>query len=320
MNSKIIGRITGKVGFPNLIDSIVHHISFGELQSLLLKIFELKIRKKEVNDILSEYQSNRFVKPSDINPVTHRKLELAVFSLLPEGFELLDLSPLTPLGTSSVITTVHQNNIISTIRNLEVAADTTNILALECALRRKDIYHKKPKDSGRVKFCASQRLTRGQPFEGKNFSAHFCIIAMCSAGKDEGNNRFEAESLEEHITFYINIIDQLIDKKEIKSIIIKLFEYNGSDNTDLFGIIESKFASRLDITIKIEKNSDFGKGYYLGLRFAIGVVDQNNNEYDYIDGGFTDWTARLLNNRKERLLTSGIGTDYMLRTIKMKNL
>jgi hypothetical protein len=31
------------------------------------------------------------------------------------------------------------------------------------------------------------------------------------------------------------------------------------------------------------------------------------------DGGFTDWTARLLGNGKERLLISGYGVDRLVR-------
>jgi hypothetical protein len=32
------------------------------------------------------------------------------------------------------------------------------------------------------------------------------------------------------------------------------------------------------------------------------------------DGGFTDWTARLMgNNRKERLLISGIGSELVCK-------
>jgi hypothetical protein len=319
MKNKIIDRIANKVKIPNLIESLVYQLSFSELQSLLLKTFELKVKTRSINDVLSDYESNRFVHPSDINPIIHRNLELNIFSLLPDDFEVIDLSPLTPLGTTSILTTVHQNNVVSTIKNIEVAADTTNILALECALRRKSLFQKDPKSDMRVKLCSSQRLTRGQPFEGKSFSAHFCVIALCTAGKDEGNDKFETECLIEHISFYIKTIDQLIDKKEIKNINIKFFEYKEFDNTDLFENIKNQVASREDIYIKIEKNSEFGKGYYIRLRFVISVINQSNQEFDYIDGGYVNWTSKLLNNNKERLLTSGLGSDFLLRTIKIKN-
>ena len=203
MNHKIIDRISKKIGVPNIIDNLVDHLSFGELQSLLLRVFELKSKKITYHDILEKYKSNRFVKPSDINPTLQRKLELKFFSLLPKDFEIIDLSPLTPLGTSSVLTTTHQNNVISTIRNNEVAADTTNILALECAKRREESLKIDNKCLGTIKICSSQRLTRAQDIEIKIFSAHFNLIALCSSGRDEGNEIFELRSLKEHIVFAV---------------------------------------------------------------------------------------------------------------------
>ena len=169
MNQKIIDRILKKISIPNFVDKLVDLLSFGELQSLLLQVFELKSKKITCNNILEKYKSSRFVNPSDINPTLHRKLELKFFSLLPQDFEIIDLSPLTPLGTSSVLTTTHQNNVISTIRNNEVAADTTNILALECAKRREEFLERNSKCPDTIKICSSQRLTRAQDFENKDF-------------------------------------------------------------------------------------------------------------------------------------------------------
>jgi hypothetical protein len=267
---------------------------------------------------LNEHNSNRFTGPSDIHPVIHRSLELNIFSLLPDGFEINDLSPLTPLGTSSILTTVHQNNIITTIRNVEVAADTTNILALECAKRRKELLKKEIKNADTVKLCSSQRVTRGQSFENKDFSAYFNVIALCTAGKDIGDNIFEMTNLEEHIMFYIALIEQIVDETEINRIVIKFFCYGGFDNFGLIENIKIKLADKRHIYFKIEENSEFGRNYYIRLRFMISVVNKNNLEFDYIDGGFADWTSKLLSNKKERLLTSGIGTDFLLRTIKIK--
>jgi hypothetical protein len=316
MRNKIIESIISKVKMPGLVESLAEHLSFGELQSLLIKIFELKTKKKNVNEILDEYQSNRFTKPSDIDPVAHRILELNTFSLLPEGFQIIDLSPLAPLGTSSVLTTVHQNNIVSTIRNVEVAADTTNILALECATRRGELLKKERKNAGTVKLCSSQRVTRGQPFENKNFSAYFNVIALCSAGRDTGNDVFEIKNLEEHVMFYIAVIERIVDKRELKRINIRFFSYPGPDNQRIIENIKNKLAGKEHICFRVEENSEFGKSYYRRLRFMIDVVNCNNQEFNYVDGGFADWTSKLLNNKKERLLTSGIGTDLLLRTIK----
>ena len=320
MSQKIINGILKKVQIPDLVELLVDRISFPELQSLLMKVFELKIPRKSSTELLNNFTSSRFAIPSDIDPVIHRKLELDVFSLLPPGFELIDLSPLTPLGTTSILTNVHQNNVVSTIRNMEVAADTTNILALECARRRRELLKSDAKSNQAVRLCASQRVTRGQAFDNENFSAHFNVIALCTAGRDRGNDSFEISSLKEHISFYISILDQLADSRQIKRIHIKFYTYGGSDNSRLIERIASGFDPGDIVALKTEEDSEFGRNYYTRLRFMISVVNRSNQEFDYIDGGFTDWTVRLLGNKKERLLTSGIGTDYLLRTTGIKPL
>jgi hypothetical protein len=319
MRNKIIEKISKKIELPNLIELLVYRLSFGELQSLLLVTADLKLKKKKPGDLLKEYLSSRFVKPSDINPIIQRNLELKIFSLLPDGFELIDLSPLAPAGTSSVLTTVHQNNVVTTIRNLEVAADTTNVLALECARRRADLLNKNKKSAEVIKLCSSQRLTRGQPFENKNLSAHFNVVAFCTAGRDEGNDQFEMDNLEEHIKFYLHLLNQLLVKSEMKNIILKFFDYGSPNNQKLIDRIQNKVVAGKKVELKIEKNSSFGKNYYSRLRFMIDVVNHKDQEFNYIDGGFADWTAKLLNNKKERLLTSGIGTDFLLRTVKIRD-
>jgi hypothetical protein len=318
MDDRIIEGITNRIKEPNLIEVLANKLSFSELQSILLKTFNLKVKSKSQIDLLRDYSTNRFVKPSDIDPISHRKLELGIFSLLPDEFVPIELSPLSPLGTSSVLTTVHQNNVISTIRNAEVAADTTNILALECAIRRKKLLNDDKKNGDKIKLCSSQTVTRGQPFENKAFSSSFNVVALCTAGRDEGNDKFEIESLTEHINFYLKIFDQLADQNDIKNIRLKIFEYDGCDNLILVEKIKTLMASRKEVIVDTESNSEYGKGYYKRLRFMINIINRNNIEFNYVDGGYTDWTSKLLNNKKERLLTSGIGTYLFLRTIKLK--
>jgi hypothetical protein len=53
-----------------------------------------------------------------------------------------------------------------------------------------------------------------------------------------------------------------------------------------------------------------GLGYYRGLCLRISVAAPDGNRYPITDGGFTDWTARLLAHRKERLLATGVGTEF----------
>jgi hypothetical protein len=54
-----------------------------------------------------------------------------------------------------------------------------------------------------------------------------------------------------------------------------------------------------------------GLSYYSGFCLRISPLAPDGARYPVVDGGFTDWTARLLQNKKERLLTSGIGTEFV---------
>jgi hypothetical protein len=53
-----------------------------------------------------------------------------------------------------------------------------------------------------------------------------------------------------------------------------------------------------------------GLSYYRGLCLRISPRAPDGNRYPITDGGFTDWTARLLENRKERLLATGVGSEF----------
>ncbi len=54
-----------------------------------------------------------------------------------------------------------------------------------------------------------------------------------------------------------------------------------------------------------------GLNYYRGFCLRISPEAADGARFPVVDGGFTDWTARLLQNKKERLLTSGIGTEFV---------
>ena len=56
-----------------------------------------------------------------------------------------------------------------------------------------------------------------------------------------------------------------------------------------------------------------GLGYYRGFTLRISPRAPDGIRYPVADGGFTDWTARLLSNRKERLLISGIGSEFVCK-------
>jgi hypothetical protein len=56
-----------------------------------------------------------------------------------------------------------------------------------------------------------------------------------------------------------------------------------------------------------------GLRYYRAFALRISPEAPDRNRYPVVDGGFTDWTARLLGNQKERLLISGIGSEFVCK-------
>ncbi len=66
------------------------------------------------------------------------------------------------------------------------------------------------------------------------------------------------------------------------------------------------------ILLVFDQQRGNGMNYYSSLCFQI--YEQNISEQNFllVDGGFTDCTQQFLNNRKERLLISAIGSERLL--------
>jgi hypothetical protein len=87
--------------------------------------------------------------------------------------------------------------------------------------------------------------------------------------------------------------------------------------SDFSGLIDlAAFVDRVGVEgVVLDLDRTAGRGYYPSLclsvraRFGDEMVECG-------DGGFVDWTQRLLSDRSERLLISGLGLDRMaaLRT------
>src|SRR5207244_1682706 len=105
-----------------------------DLQPLLLEVSARRAKRRDPKALLDDHVSNRFTQPSVSNPRCLLEWDRVAFSKLPKDFRLVELSPVCPLGAASVLSPISQDWIVSTIRNTEVVADSTNVLALECAV------------------------------------------------------------------------------------------------------------------------------------------------------------------------------------------
>jgi hypothetical protein len=208
--SAITDRIEQELGIPGLASLLAERLEPADLQSLLLDVYRRLSTRRPTSALIGEYTTNRFVRPSRIPPAQLLEWERVALSLLPSEVEAVDLSPVCPLGVSAAMAGLAQDRVLSTIRNTEVVSDSTNVLALEAAVRRRALKRADPRSGDAVHLAASHRLLRTQYYTDPRLSSHFKVFSLCSAGRDRGSYRFEMEALAVHIGFYLTAIGAFI--------------------------------------------------------------------------------------------------------------
>jgi hypothetical protein len=311
MDPKWLARIVDEAGEADLLEILAERLPGSDLNSLLLEVFNRRVKAVGPARLLQNYARNRLVRPGAIDPRVLHRMESIAFDLIPHGFEPIDLSPVCPLGTCAAVAPVNQNVILSGLRRTEVVSDSTNVLALECALRRRALIQgRSPKTA--VKLCAAHDHLRTQRFTEDYFSPHFRIFALTSAGRDTGNSAFETEVLKEHVRFYLRLLAKLIIRPDGLEFVVGIADFRNAAVTRLENAVLAPLREEFPgIRFGIDRERTKGSGYYDGICFQIGArVDGVG--YDLIvDGGFTDWVQKLLQDEKERLLASGIGLTYL---------
>ena len=311
MKEKIIERILRTAQVPDLLEVLTQRLSQSDLQSLLLEVYRKRAHTLTPGHLLQAYGQNRFVQPAAVNPKHLLEFDRLAYSVLPASFELLELSPVCPLGTNSIVAPVEQDNAVTTIRNTEVCSDSTNVLALECARRRRASYRGKGHPEADTKLCASHRLLRPHLPDDPASFPHFRIFSLCTAGRDVGNYRFEVAALREHLEFYVRLLQsaqQAGFRLETVRTSITVFDET-RHNVLKAEVLDELSRSYSNVAFMFNQQRESGQGYYSGVRFQIYARDKAGTEYFIVDGGFTDWTQQLLSNRKERLLISGMGSE-----------
>lgn len=312
MHNPIVERIQREASLPDLLDVLAARLDPTDLQSLLLEVYRRRAAAIVPARLLERYEQDRFARPSDLAPAALAELDLLAWSLLPDGYSAVELSPLCPLGTNAAVATVDQNKVVTTIRNTEVVADATNVLALECAARRRRLLRADRRSRERVRLCASHRLVRGQAYQARNARPHFRLLALCAAGRDEGSFRFETESLAEQIGFYLRLLREAANlgyRAAQPRVAITDLEQGRREQALTEHLLEPLRAAFPGLRCAFDSERESGRGYYVGACFHIYATNAAGTEFELIDGGFTTWTRQLLSDAKERLLISGLGTE-----------
>lgn len=308
--SEIVERIEREIGIPGLAELLAERLTPTDLQSLLLDVYHQRAHRQQPSAVLSEYLANRFVRPSTISPVRLAEWERTAFANLPPEFQSLALSPVCPLGTCSAVAQVDQNRVLSTTRNTEVVSNSTNVLALECAVQRRLHLRANPKSTEQVHLAASHRLMRTQLYSSNpRLVPHFSLFALCSAGRKQGNLGFEISTLVTHIGFYLRSLRAFLGKEV--GLRLALTDFGANDrrallSDQIFAPVQSAFAG-VDCLFDDERTG--GKGYYEDLCFHIYAATRSGEMLELADGGAVNWTQILLSSAKERCVISAIGSE-----------
>jgi len=115
--NNIANRIAEKIGHPALLNDLAEKLSASELNTLLLELFRTRAKKIAPAELLRQFEKNRFVQPSPVDPIHFLEFEMRCLWLAKsKGFKPTTLSPLAPLGTCSAIAFVDQNNVVTSLR------------------------------------------------------------------------------------------------------------------------------------------------------------------------------------------------------------
>ncbi|HEX5405837.1 MAG TPA: hypothetical protein VFX16_26475 [Pseudonocardiaceae bacterium] len=293
-----LDRVVREAGGTDVLDRLAG-LPGADLITLLLAVMRRRADRLTPADVLRRYRDDRFVTPAAVPFHQSRAIEDRLISLLPNGFEPVTLAPVVPLGTHSAVGTVHQDQVVTTIRGTEVAADATNGLALVAADRRRGALRTDPV----VRLATLQRVVRAQRFDGAGRFAHFGLLGMVSAGRDTGDLAFERQHVVEHTRFLMTTLLAIGgDRAELRLTVAEPRLVPVGD------AVRAAMAELAGVTVVDDPDRPAGRGYYAGLCYKAFVV-RGDVATEIADGGLVDWTGLLLGNRKERLVISGAGIE-----------
>jgi len=310
--SRIINRIEKDAGVPGLVDILSDRLAPTDLQSLLLEVYARRAKKRDPKALLDDHVSNRFTRPSASDPARLLEWDRVAFSTLPRVFQAVELSPVCPLGTGSVLSPISQDWTVSTIRNTEIVADSTNVLAIECAVRRREQKNFSTGQAASVNLASSHRLLRGQKISVRpGVLQHFRLFSLCSSGRDPGNLQFETETVRLHIEFFLKAFKKFLGPKIPLRVAISDFSSGAPRSGVRSRVVDKLQSSHNGVRIGFDQDRKQGRGYYRELCFKIFGTPSAGREQELVDGGDVDWTQKLLNNAKERLVISGCGSERL---------
>jgi hypothetical protein len=360
---------------PNLTD-ILGSVSGRELQSALIEDSVKKAGELSVHDVYRQHNENYFVQPCELDQREVVSFEAAALRAIPLDVSMIELSPVSALGTNSIVAGISQKTVLTTIRGTEVLADGVTALTLETAKRKEA-----EGDWSSAELGTFHRELRTQAHEQPGFTAHFHALSLVSAAKASNPDEFKSDSFARHISTYLDIMSVAKDvgyeaqKIEVAFSNIRVMELliknRGLDRAtlmrhtqtpgfsaiDTFGVPLPKKASHIEmvalaedlpeeveylrrplrytarifqkiseaiqsrytdqqVVTSFDLDRHAGIGYYQDACVKISASNNSGETYPLVDIGTSDWLAKITNQRSDRLITGGMGTELFMKKFK----
>ncbi len=306
MGSKLLDKAVRRIGIDDATVSKLVAARAGDLQSVMLDVMRERTLAQRPRDVARAF-SRRFCVPGRVDPRLMLRVDGALFDALGDGFELLELGPVAPLGCCSVVAPCDPGKVLATVRNLEVTSDPSNVLALEAARRR-------DRGEGRADLAASHRALRVQVFDNPDFHAHFRLFALVSMFPSRGSGRAELTTLIEHLEVYRRLASLLPGGA------LERVSFSAAGQPWLTIRDGAHHHLRAAGIPTDDEDSRIGSNaYYQGLSFVGAFRTPAGRVIPMIDGGFTDWGAKLTSRSRERTLVSAIGSELLARDLAARD-
>lgn len=297
-----LGRLLRHQANADALELLGGDLTGPDATTLLLAAMSKRAAARTPADVLRAYQEDRFVRPAEIDAVGLAKIRLGALEAFGPMFSPVELAPSAPLGSHSVFAGVSQNNVVSTTRLNEVAADPTNQLALEAAVRRRRQLSDGGSQISDIRLCGVERVTRAQVFAGPRSFAHFLLLGSVVAGRARPEHGFEVAALVATVTNIVRFIEAATGLRSLVSL-------TSIRSPETIGRVAESFAD-LNIRCRLDPNRQAGRQYYRTVCFKVAVED-GDELLEVGDGGDVDWTAKLLSDKRERLVIGGVGLDRL---------
>ncbi len=279
----------------DVYSKLARDLAGSELQSLLLEVIRERARDRTPADVLAQYRRDRFVTPAAVDQRESIAIDAHLLAAASD-FDALELSPVTPLGTSSTVGPSDQHRVLSALRATEVVSDPTNVLALECAARLRGA-------PGPYHFTTSQRVVRAQPAPKlPGYAQHFRLFALASGGIETRDHAFTVDTVVHHI----RTLQAALDRLEQHGYAF------GARRVDVLATpARAALGDRIAAAVGGTRSLLEHPYYSGGLRYMLWVTAPDGKPIPLGDGGTFDWLTKLAANRRAVFVGSGLGAQLV---------